>query len=106
MITDIVIYCGSADDAEKLDYIFKQLRLIEGLQKCTIAGVGPFQRMTPVTEEDFRVKEAMERLDEFAKLPEIPPLLPPMSKTELCQGRTDKQRREQDKWRRKFYKNK
>lgn len=99
MIQAIFIYSDEVSDP-KVAEILHALRAIDGLQDCQILGFGPYESVSQPCDNYGRTQK---ELAELANIPEIHPLEPPISKTELCQGRTDKQRKEQDKWRRRFY---
>lgn len=62
-----------------------------------------------ITKEEYdiesKIAETQELLYKGIKIPSIE-ILPEVSKTEIHQGRTERQKREQDKWRRKYFRKK
>lgn len=106
MITNITIYCTDLNAPDFRAFLLS-LKDNAYLHQAQIVAIGGYESTSKPCDNSGCVKEPdIECLNRMIEIepPKIAPLLPPMSKTELCQGRTDKQRREQDKWRRKFYK--
>lgn len=90
---------GKPEDPEQRKQI---INLIKAETGCNDDIVLCYSEQIPL-EQFQKASDAVDSLLKVAKTIEIPTLLPSPSKTEICQGRTDRQRKEQDKLRRRFY---